>query len=137
MTDRVERNRQVIEEFRANAGQVAGYEQPLLLLHHVGARTGRDYVSPMAFLADGDRFVVFAANGGRPHNPGWYHNLVAEPVVTIEVGTERFPVTATLLDGDERERLWRKQVALAPNFVDLQASCARSFPVIALIPDRD
>jgi deazaflavin-dependent oxidoreductase (nitroreductase family) len=134
MSDRVERNRQVIEEFRANGGQVAAFAGTrLLLLTHTGARTGHTYTSPMAYLPDRERLVVFATNGGRPSNPGWYHNLVAHPQARAEVGTESFPVVATLLDGDERERMWAAQVADAPLFADLRATTPRSIPVVALV----
>ncbi len=133
MSDRVERNRQIIEEFRACGGQVAAFAgTPLLLLTHTGARTGRTYTSPVAYLRDRDRYVVFAANGGRPRNPAWYHNLVAHPQAVVEVGRESFPVVATLLDGDERERVWRAQVAAAPLFADLQSRTSRTIPVVAL-----
>jgi deazaflavin-dependent oxidoreductase (nitroreductase family) len=77
--------------------------------------------------------VVFATNGGRPSNPGWYHNLVAHPEARVEVGTESFPVVATLLDGDERERIWAAQVAVAPHFADLRAATPRTIPVVALV----
>jgi deazaflavin-dependent oxidoreductase (nitroreductase family) len=133
MSDRVERNRQIIEEFRANGGDVAAFAGTrLLLLTHTGARTGTRYTSPMTYLPDRDRFVVFAANGGRPNNPAWYHNLVANPEAVVEVGRESFPVVATLLDGDERERVWAAQVAAAPLFAELQAKTTRTIPVLAL-----
>jgi deazaflavin-dependent oxidoreductase (nitroreductase family) len=133
MSDRVEHNRRIIEEFRSTGGEVAEFAgTPLLLLTHSGARSGRTYTSPVAYLLDRDRYVVFAANGGRPRNPAWYHNLVAHPEVVVEVGRESFPVIATLLDGDERERVWRAQVAVAPLFADLQTRTSRAIPVIAL-----
>jgi deazaflavin-dependent oxidoreductase (nitroreductase family) len=133
MSDRVERNREVIEEFRANGGRVASFAGTrLLLLTHTGSRTGARYTSPLAYLPDRDRFVVFAANGGRPTNPSWYHNLVAHPEAVVEIGRESFPVLATLLDGDERERVWAAQVAVAPLFADLQARTSRTIPVLAL-----
>jgi deazaflavin-dependent oxidoreductase (nitroreductase family) len=133
MSDRVERNRQIIEEFRANGGDVAAFAGTrLLLLTHTGARTGTRYTSPMTYLPDRGRFVVFAANGGRPNNPAWYHNLVANPEAVVEVGRESFPVVATLLDGDERERVWAAQVAAAPLFAELQAKTTRTIPVLAL-----
>jgi deazaflavin-dependent oxidoreductase (nitroreductase family) len=133
MSDRVERNRQVIEEFRSSGGEVAEFAgTPLLLLTHTGARTGRTYTSPAAYLRDRDRYVVFAANGGRSGNPGWYHNLVANPKAVVEIGRESFPVVATLLDGDERERVWRAQLAVAPLFAELQSRTGRTIPVVAL-----
>jgi deazaflavin-dependent oxidoreductase (nitroreductase family) len=133
MSDRVARNRQVIEEYRSSGGEVAEFAgTPLLLLTHTGARSGRSYTSPVGYLRDRDRYVVFAANGGRPGNPGWYHNLVANPEAVVEVGRESFPVVATLLDGDERERVWRAQLDAAPLFADLQSRTDRTIPVIAL-----
>jgi deazaflavin-dependent oxidoreductase (nitroreductase family) len=133
MSDRVERNRWIVEEFRTSGGEVAEFAgTPLLLLTHTGARSGRTYTSPMAYLPDRGRYVVFAANGGRPQNPGWYHNLVAHPEAVVEVGRESFAVMATLLDGDERERVWRAQVAAAPLFSDLQSRTSRTIPVVAL-----
>jgi deazaflavin-dependent oxidoreductase (nitroreductase family) len=143
MSDRVQLNEGVVQEFRANGGQVASFAGTrLLLLTHTGARTGAQYISPLAYLPDRDRFVVFAANGGRPTNPAWYHNLVAHPEAVVEVGigggttgggnVESFPVLATLLDGDERERVWAAQVAAAPLFADLQARTSRTIPVVAL-----
>jgi deazaflavin-dependent oxidoreductase (nitroreductase family) len=134
MSDRVERNRQVIEEFRANGGEVAAFAGGrLLLLTHTGARSGRTFTSPMAYLPDRDRLVVFATNGGRPNNPAWYHNLVVHPRAMVEVGRESFPVVATLLDGDERERVWAAQVAIAPHFADFRANTTRTIPVLALV----
>ena len=133
MSDRAEHNRQVIEEFRATGGEVAEFAGTnLLLLTHTGARSGRTYTSPLAYLRDRDRYVVFAANGGRTENPAWFHNLVAHPEAVVEVGRESFPVVATLLDGDERERVWRAQVAVAPLFADLQSRTGRPIPVVAL-----
>jgi deazaflavin-dependent oxidoreductase (nitroreductase family) len=133
MSDRVRRNREVIEEFRANEGQVASFAgTQLLLLTHTGARTGTRYTSPLAYLPDRDRFVVFAANGGRPANPAWYHNLVAHPEAEVEIGGQSFTVVATLLDGDERERVWAAQVAAAPHFAEFQARTGRTIPVVAL-----
>jgi deazaflavin-dependent oxidoreductase (nitroreductase family) len=134
MSDRVERNRQIIEEFRANGGEVAAFGGiRLLLLTHTGARTGRTYTSPVAYRPDGDRLVVFATNGGRPANPGWYHNLVARPRAVVEVGRESFAVVATLLDGDERERVWAAQVADEPHFADFRSNTGRTIPVVALV----
>jgi deazaflavin-dependent oxidoreductase (nitroreductase family) len=133
MSDRVQRNREVIQEFRANGGQVASFaDTPLLLLTHTGARSGARYTSPLAYLADRGRLVVFATNGGRPTNPAWYHNLVANPEAVVEVDRESFPVVATLLDGDERERVWAAQVAAAPHFADLRTRTGRTIPVVAL-----
>src|ERR1700751_5607915 len=108
-TSRADFNAGIVEEFRANEGRVGGQFEgiPLLLLHHTGARSGTRYVNPLAYQADDGRYVVFASKGGSPENPGWYYNLVANPDVTIEVGTERLAVHAEVAQGEERERLYR------------------------------
>jgi deazaflavin-dependent oxidoreductase (nitroreductase family) len=89
----------VVTEFRASAGEVGGYHagMPLLLLTTTGARSGRRRATPLTYLLDRDRYVVAAANAGAAANPDWYHNLVADPVVTVEVGTETFRASAPLL----------------------------------------
>jgi len=93
-------NRGIIEEFRANGGKVAQFAGiPILLLHHKGAKTGRSYTNPLVYLPDGDRFVVFASKGGAPTNPDWYHNLVAKPRVTIELGDGSFEAKAVVTSG--------------------------------------
>ena len=107
MTDRNEWNRKVIEEFRANDGKVGGMFEamPLLLLHHVGAKSGFERVNPVAYQRVGDSFAVFASKRGAPTNPDWFHNLVAHPDVSIEVGPETRRVTARVATGEERERI--------------------------------
>ncbi len=133
MADRSNWNSAIIEEFRANEGRVGAFaSQPLLLLTHTGARSGRQRTNPLAYLADGDRFVVFATKGGSPTNPDWFHNLVANPTVTIEVGTESFEVEAEVAEGDERERLWKEQVSRNRSFGDYEARTSRKIPVIVL-----
>src|ERR1700753_2068030 len=119
--ERQDRNREVVQEFRANRGNVGGpfATMTLLLLTTVGARTGQQRTWPLNYLADGDRWVVVAGNGGRPPRPGWYHNLLAQPNATIELGTEHgtetIDVVATVLEGDERTALWDTQVARVPS----------------------
>jgi deazaflavin-dependent oxidoreductase (nitroreductase family) len=127
-------NTQVIEEFRANDGVVGGpFEQmPLLLLHHVGAKSGKEYVSPLAYLPDGERFVIFASKGGAPENPGWFHNVVANGDVTLEVGTETFDAHAEEVTGDERDRLYAAQVEASPQFGEYEEKTDRKIPVVAL-----
>lgn len=127
-------NRQIIEEFRANGGKVGGrFEgQPLVLVHHVGARTGTERVNPLAYFQDGDRMVVVASKGGAPSNPDWYHNLKANPKAEVEVGVERFPVEATEVTGDERTELWERLTAAMPGFADYQRNTERTIPLIAL-----
>ncbi|MFI8104279.1 nitroreductase family deazaflavin-dependent oxidoreductase [Streptomyces sp. NPDC086023] len=136
MSERLEHNQRVIDEFRATGGVVGGdFEgMPLLLLTTTGARSGKPRTSPMAYLRDGDRLVVFAANGGRENRPGWYHNLLADPSAGVEVGKESFTVTAAVAEGAERERLWAAQLAVAPFLADFQARSGRRVPVVTLTP---
>src|SRR5262245_10822248 len=125
-------NRHVIAEFRAKAGKVGGpFEgRPLLLLTTTGAKSGQPRTSPLVYTTDGDRLVVIASKGGAPTNPAWYHNLRANPEVTLEVGTERFPARATVATGQERERLFAAQAALMPGFADYQRKTTRQLPVV-------
>jgi deazaflavin-dependent oxidoreductase (nitroreductase family) len=129
-----EMDRQVIEEFRANGGRTltrfAGTE--LLLLHTRGARTGAERVNPMMFARDGERYVVFASKNAAPRHPDWYHNLVANPDVEVELGNERFAARATVLQGEERRRIWNQSAAQFPFLNDHQARTSREIPVIAL-----
>ncbi len=129
-------NAQIIEEFRAHEGRVGGRFEgsPLLLLHHTGARSGKSYVNPLAYQADGGRYVIFASKGGAPENPGWYHNLKANPETTIEVGTETVPVRAAEATGEERERLFATQAERVPQFGAYQQTADRRIPVIVLTP---
>ena len=134
MADREDWNRSIIEEFRANEGRVGGpFEgRPILLLTHTGARTGTVRTNPLAYLADGDRFVVFASKGGAPTNPDWYHNLIAHPDATIEVGTETIPVRTRVAAGEERDRLWHRLVLLIPAFGEYERKTSRTIPVVVL-----
>src|SRR5881409_2039709 len=127
-------NTGVIAEFRKNHGKVGGQFEgaPLLLINHTGARTGRARTNPVMYLKDGHRYLVFASKGGAPTNPDWYHNLKAHPDVTIEVGTDAIPVTATEATGEERDRLFRAQAERSPQFADYQANTDRVIPVIVL-----
>ncbi len=129
-----DRNRLVIEEFRANAGKVGGPFDgaPLLLLSTTGAKTGTGYTTPLLYLPDGDRFVIFASKGGAPASPHWYHNLVANPDVTIEVGSETFAVSAVVTKGEERDRLYMTQEKHFPQFTEYQEKTSRTIPVVAL-----
>ena len=131
-------NEAVIAEFRANEGRVGGRFEgnTLLLLHHRGAKSGRDYVNPVVYLADGERYVIFASKAGAPHHPGWYHNLVANPNVTIEIGAETLEAVASVAEGAERERLFERQVAIMPRFGEYQAATERVIPVVVLTPAR-
>lgn len=127
-------NRQIIEEFHANEGQVGGpYEGvPLLLLTTTGAKSGQPRINPLAYNTDGERLVVIAAKAGAPTHPDWYHNLVAHPDVTVEVGTESFEARATVVGGAERDELYAKRVALMPIFAEYQAKITRTIPVVVL-----
>jgi deazaflavin-dependent oxidoreductase (nitroreductase family) len=129
-------NARIIEEFRANQGVVGGPFEgaTLLLLHHVGARSGKDRVNPLVYNRDGDRYVVFASKAGAPTNPDWYHNLKANPNVTIEVGTDTIDVAASEASGDERDRLFSAQVERSPQFGEYQNNTDRVIPVIVLTP---
>jgi deazaflavin-dependent oxidoreductase (nitroreductase family) len=134
MTSSNDYNRQIIEEFRANGGTVGGMWEhtPLLLLTTTGAKSGARRITPMAYIPDGDRLIVWASAGGAPTHPAWYHNLVAHPDVTVEVGTETFDAVAVVTVGAERDRLWTKGVELYPALADTQAKTTRQFPLIAL-----
>lgn len=127
-------NKRIIEEFRANGGKVGGQFEgaPMLLLSTVGAKSGRPRTNPLVYLADGDRYVIIASYAGAPTNPPWYHNLVAKPVVEIEVGTERLKVRAEVLKEPERSRLYAKMAAQMPVFSDYAKKTTRAIPVIAL-----
>ncbi len=129
-------NRRNIEEFRANHGKLGGQFEgaPVLLLHTVGARTGQERVSPMMYLADGPRYLVFASAAGADRNPAWYWNLVANPHATIEVGDERIDVIATELAGAERDEKYAEQAARYPGFAEYQRKTSRTIPVLALVP---
>lgn len=131
----VDRNQRIIDEFRANEGRVGGYFEgaSMLLLHTVGAKTGRPRVNPLVYLPDGDRFVIIASKGGAPTNPDWYHNLLAHPDVQIEVGTETIPVRAVeIQDEREREALYARQAERRPGFTEYLKKTSRRIPVIAL-----
>jgi deazaflavin-dependent oxidoreductase (nitroreductase family) len=127
-------NAKIIEEFRANEGRVGGPFEgaTLLLLHTTGRKTGRPYVSPLMYLPDGDRYVIFASKGGAPTDPDWYRNLEADPAATIEVGTQTIPVRATVVTGPERDDLYARQARLRPQFAEYAQKAGRVIPVIAL-----
>ncbi|HZM29018.1 MAG TPA: nitroreductase family deazaflavin-dependent oxidoreductase [Acidimicrobiales bacterium] len=129
-------NAQIIEEFRANEGKVGGpfAGAPMLLLHTTGARTGADRVNPVVHGRDGDNLVIFASKAGAPTHPDWYHNLVANPDVSAEVGTETLPFRARVAEGEERDRLWSRQKELMPGFADYEAKTIRQIPVVVLEP---
>ena len=128
-------NQQIIEEFRANGGKVEGNfaGRPLLLLSTTGAKSGAERTTPLMFLPEGDAWYVFASMGGAPSNPAWYHNLVAHPDATIEVGAERVPVRASVLDDRaKRDEVYARQTALYPTFADYETKTDRTIPVVRL-----
>jgi deazaflavin-dependent oxidoreductase (nitroreductase family) len=129
-------NTQVIEEFRANGGKAGGMFEgkPLLLLHNVGAKSGERYVTPLVYLSDDGRYLIFASKGGAPNHPGWFHNLKAEPNVSIEVGDDTLDVLAEEITGEERDRLYAIQEEQQPQFTEYAQKTERKIPVIALTP---
>jgi deazaflavin-dependent oxidoreductase (nitroreductase family) len=130
-------NTQIIEEFRHNHGRVGGHFEgaPLLLLTTAGRRTRQPHTSPMMYLADGDRLLVFASKGGAPTHPDWYHNLLADPHVTVEVGDDSYQAHAVVLEGEERERFYAEQAVRYPQFGEYQKRTSRVIPVVALVAD--
>ncbi len=126
-------NQSMIDLFRKNGGRNVGqFGDHMLLLTTTGARSGETRVNPLAYTRDGERLVVIASKGGAPTNPAWYHNLVANPVVTVEVGDEKFKARAMPAEGAERERLFEAQAAMMPGFKEYQQKTARRLPVIVL-----
>jgi deazaflavin-dependent oxidoreductase (nitroreductase family) len=127
-------NQRIIDEFHANAGKVGGPFEgaTMLLLTSTGARTGRQHITPLVYLPDGDRYVVIASKGGSPENPDWYYNLKANRRARIEVGTESFDVTASEVMGEERDGLYARQVERRPSFGEYEKKTSRKIPVIAL-----
>lgn len=127
-------NAPVIERARDNKGQTGNGE--VVILHTIGAKTGRKHVVPLIPLRDGNRYIVFASVGGAPRNPAWYHNLVANPEINIEAGGETIPVRAIEVTGNERDQLFARQVAAHPFYAGFQRKTKRIIPVIALEPRR-
>jgi deazaflavin-dependent oxidoreductase (nitroreductase family) len=131
------RNEQIIDEFRANRGRVGGrFEgRRLLLLHHRGAKSGIERVNPVAYqrLSE-DSVAVFATKGGAPTNPIWYDNVLANPDVSVEIGTETFAAQAHVAEGKERELIWERQTREWPAFADYEETTkgVREIPVVVL-----
>ncbi|NKY53058.1 nitroreductase/quinone reductase family protein [Nocardia vermiculata] len=147
-------NVRIIAEVRANAGyapwsseaefaagrpvppRVPGFGgdrgMPLILVHHIGAKTGRERISPLFYLPVGDNWAVFATHGGSPHHPAWYRNLMANPRVTVEAAAETVPAVARLAEGAERERIWAEETALVPKFAEFETTAGRQIPVVVL-----
>lgn len=132
-----ETNADVIAEFRANRGMVAApYPDPppMLLVHTIGRRSGNEHITPMRCLEHEDAWYIFGSAHGSAKHPDWYHNLVAQPDIRVEVGTQTVDVHATVLKGDERDRIFALQVARFPFFRDMQARLQRQIPVVRLQP---
>jgi deazaflavin-dependent oxidoreductase (nitroreductase family) len=127
-------NTRIINEFRANRGKVGGNFEgaPLLLLTSIGAKSDLARTSPMMYLPDGGRMIVFGSKAGADTNPDWYHNLVAHPTATVEVGDDSFAVETEVLHGAERDALYAKQAELYPGFKEYEEKTSRVIPVIAL-----
>lgn len=127
-------NQQIIAEFRANGGVVGGPFEgaSMVLVTHRGARSGTERTTPLVYLADGDDVVIFASKAGAPTNPDWFHNLVANPDATIEVGTETVAVRARVAEGAERDELFERQKAASPQFAEYEKATDRVIPVVVL-----
>ena len=134
MPDVEDWNKNLIEEFRSSGGELSGplAGAPVLLLTTTGAKTGRQHTTPVMYLADGDRLAVFATKAGAPTNPDWYHNLLANPRATVEVGTETFEVDAEVATPEERNRLYAIQAERYPGFAEYEAMTSRVIPVVLL-----
>jgi deazaflavin-dependent oxidoreductase (nitroreductase family) len=130
-------NTGIIQEFRANEGKVGGRfeDHPLILIHHFGAKTGTERVTPVSCFPQPDgRFAIVASNGGARTNPDWYYNLKAHPEINVEFGTEAFAVAVRELEGDEREKLWAEIVGAEPGVGETQNKTRRTIPVLLLTP---
>jgi deazaflavin-dependent oxidoreductase (nitroreductase family) len=127
-------NDQLVEEFRATGGKVTGQFEgsPLMVLTTIGAKSGQPRTMPVVYTTDGDRLVIIASKGGAPTNPDWYHNLIANPEVTVELPGETYQARAEVTGGDERQRLFDQQAAIMPGFADYQRNTTREIPVIVL-----
>lgn len=134
MSDPNEFNRGVIAEFRANAGKVGGPFEgaPMILLTHTGAKSGKEYTTPLVYSRDGDAVVIIASKAGAPDDPQWFRNLVANPDVTVEIGADRFAARARVAEGAERDRLYDAQAELMPNFKEYAEKTTRRIPVVVL-----
>jgi len=130
-------NTTIIDEFHANEGRVGGPFEgaPVALLHTKGARSNSPRINPMMYLNEGGKIYVFASKAGAPTNPDWFHNLVANPTVTVEIGTDNFEATAQPLTGAERDRVYAIQASRYPGFAQYQEKTSRVIPVVELIRD--
>lgn len=128
-------NSAVITEFRETGGKAGGMFEgkPLVLVHHIGAKSGLERIAPLVPLLDGGRIYIFASKGGADTHPDWYRNLVAHPEITVELGTDTFPATARVLEGAERDAVYARQVAAEPQFGEYQRKTERIIPVVELV----
>lgn len=128
-------NNPVIEEFRTRGGVAGGMFEgkPLVLVHHIGAKSGIERIAPLVALVEDDRTYVFASKGGADAHPDWYRNLVANPQITVEQGTETYAATARVLEGAERDEVYARQSAAQPQFAEYQRKTERVIPVIELV----
>ncbi|MGP4016090.1 nitroreductase/quinone reductase family protein [Saccharopolyspora sp. 5N708] len=132
-------NHAIIEEFRANAGNVGGpcTDNDLLLLTTTGAKTGQPHTVPLGYVRHGDQLLITASNLGAPQHPAWYHNLLAHPLVQVELGTETFEAIAVPTEGPHRDQLFAHLTRAAPGYADYQARTNRTLPVITLQRTED
>jgi deazaflavin-dependent oxidoreductase (nitroreductase family) len=130
-------NTLVIEEFRTNDGKVEAFpDNNLLLLHHTGAKSGQDRVTPLAYQSVDGGYAIFASKAGAPDNPAWFYNLKSNPQATIEIGTDTVPVTARVTGPEEREPIWTRQKQDQPGFAEYEQKTSRQIPVVILEPAR-
>jgi deazaflavin-dependent oxidoreductase (nitroreductase family) len=136
MSDMNDMNQLVIDEFRTNKGKVSYFgDADVVIVHHVGAKTGKERQTPLVSRVDGDKVIIFATKGGAPSHPDWYRNLVANPKVRIEIGTETRDVVARVAEGEERDRFWSRQKEEMPAFAEYEEKAgARQIPVVVLEP---
>jgi len=133
-TDMRSFNEQIIDEFRANGGVVGGPFEgaKMVLLTTTGAKSGQQRTLPLVYFPDGERVLIVASKGGAPTNPDWYHNLVANPEVTAEVGTEKFQARAIVVAEPERTQLFERVATTNPGFGEYQKKTSRVIPIVAL-----
>lgn len=129
-----EYTRALVNEYRENGGKVSGTfaDVPLLLLITIGAKSGKPRISPLIYTTHGDHLAIIASKGGAPTHPDWYHNLIATPVATVELGTKTFQVRAKVANPADRDRLYAKMVEQWPDFAEYEKRTTRKIPVIVL-----
>jgi deazaflavin-dependent oxidoreductase (nitroreductase family) len=127
-----DRNKQIIDEFRKNGGKVGGYfaGKTLLILHTIGAKSGQERLNPVATFEDDDKLVIVASKGGAPSNPDWYYNLIANPLVRVEYGTEEFQAQAEITSEPERTELYEKMASEFGGFSQYKDKTTRVIPVV-------